>query len=226
MTALDRSRAVSAFSFGEFAIVRATPTQIRDNMIKQSKIQRRPSRILAAPSQRIVPISNAIPSKVETTEEAGSFVVPNRMPMLDQELQFQTTEKEARTNASTYHIYTVLRKLALPMGMGRHTRTLLLDGDYLFIASSASDAAPGRANERGSGWLGEKTEKTKSFHASLILEAGLSRRGNQGSFKIIVRSGGRSGGREGGKRDVKRYDFEAKSRSLARTFASHSRSTR
>ncbi|GEM10754.1 stress activated MAP kinase interacting protein Sin1 [Rhodotorula toruloides] len=45
--ALDRLRNVSAFSFTEFAIVRATSQQIEDNAAKQASIVRRPSRILS-----------------------------------------------------------------------------------------------------------------------------------------------------------------------------------
>ncbi|BGP03012.1 Component of a membrane-bound complex containing the Tor2p kinase [Rhodotorula toruloides] len=45
--ALDRMRNVSAFSFTEFAIVRATGQQIEDNAAKQASIVRRPSRILS-----------------------------------------------------------------------------------------------------------------------------------------------------------------------------------
>ncbi|BGO95058.1 hypothetical protein NBRC10512_006477 [Rhodotorula toruloides] len=45
--ALDRMRNVSAFSFTEFAIVRATGQQIEDNATKQASIVRRPSRILS-----------------------------------------------------------------------------------------------------------------------------------------------------------------------------------
>ncbi|KWU43415.1 hypothetical protein RHOSPDRAFT_35020 [Rhodotorula sp. JG-1b] len=44
--ALDRLRQLSAFSFHEFAIVKATPQQIEDNATKQATITRRPSRIL------------------------------------------------------------------------------------------------------------------------------------------------------------------------------------
>ncbi|GAA5865114.1 hypothetical protein JCM3774_002135 [Rhodotorula dairenensis] len=44
--ALDRLRQLSAFSFTEFAIVKATPQQIEDNSAKQATITRRPSRIL------------------------------------------------------------------------------------------------------------------------------------------------------------------------------------
>ncbi|KAK4052741.1 Component of a membrane-bound complex containing the Tor2p kinase [Microbotryomycetes sp. JL201] len=44
--ALDRLRSISAFSFGEFAIVPALGAQIKDNLAKQASIQRRPSRIL------------------------------------------------------------------------------------------------------------------------------------------------------------------------------------
>ncbi|GAA5880007.1 hypothetical protein JCM16303_004434 [Sporobolomyces ruberrimus] len=62
--ALDRVRAISAFSFSEFAIVRATDQQVQDNATKQATITRRPSRILSAP-KRVpsgpVPISSAIP---------------------------------------------------------------------------------------------------------------------------------------------------------------------
>ncbi|KAL8283256.1 hypothetical protein RQP46_006034 [Phenoliferia psychrophenolica] len=49
--ALDRTRAISAFSFGEFAIVKASPQQLKDNRAKQSTIQRRPSRVLAPPKR-------------------------------------------------------------------------------------------------------------------------------------------------------------------------------
>ncbi|KAM0786837.1 hypothetical protein ACM66B_002265 [Microbotryomycetes sp. NB124-2] len=44
--ALDRLRSISAFSFGEFAIVPAVGAQIKDNQVKQATIQRRPSRVL------------------------------------------------------------------------------------------------------------------------------------------------------------------------------------
>ncbi|SGY77218.1 BQ5605_C005g03581 [Microbotryum silenes-dioicae] len=47
--ALDRTRAVSKFSFGEFAIVKATGNQVNDNLAKQATITRRPSPKMAAP---------------------------------------------------------------------------------------------------------------------------------------------------------------------------------
>ncbi|KAM0756389.1 SIN1-domain-containing protein [Meredithblackwellia eburnea MCA 4105] len=53
--ALDRTRALSAFSFDEFAIVKAAPQQVKDNQAKQSTIQRRPSRVFAAPKRNLVP---------------------------------------------------------------------------------------------------------------------------------------------------------------------------
>ncbi|GAA5918528.1 hypothetical protein JCM5296_000191, partial [Sporobolomyces johnsonii] len=49
--ALDRVRAISAFSFNEFAIVKATDQQSKDNAAKQATITRRPSRILSAPKR-------------------------------------------------------------------------------------------------------------------------------------------------------------------------------
>ncbi|KAI5478231.1 stress activated MAP kinase interacting protein Sin1 [Pseudohyphozyma bogoriensis] len=45
--ALDRTRAIKAFSFNMFAIVQATNQQVKDNKTKQASIQRRPSRVLA-----------------------------------------------------------------------------------------------------------------------------------------------------------------------------------
>ncbi|WVR04695.1 hypothetical protein IAU60_001706 [Kwoniella sp. DSM 27419] len=46
---LDRDSKVSKFSYGQFAIVSATDAQIRQNAAKAPQIQRRPSRVLAAP---------------------------------------------------------------------------------------------------------------------------------------------------------------------------------
>ncbi|WRT64685.1 uncharacterized protein IL334_001619 [Kwoniella shivajii] len=46
---LDRESQISKFSYGQFAIVEATDAQIRQNASKAPSIQRRPSRILAAP---------------------------------------------------------------------------------------------------------------------------------------------------------------------------------
>ncbi|BGP19604.1 hypothetical protein JCM10213_000199 [Rhodosporidiobolus nylandii] len=70
--ALDRTRAISAFSFNEFAIVRATGQQIADNAAKQSTLARRPSRILAsAPTP-----SAATPAPAPPTEGAAPSLTP------------------------------------------------------------------------------------------------------------------------------------------------------
>ncbi|GAA6026664.1 hypothetical protein JCM8202_005047 [Rhodotorula sphaerocarpa] len=58
--ALDRVRNLSAFSFNEFAIVRATDPQIEDNAAKQATITRRPSRILVSTPSRPSPAPVAV----------------------------------------------------------------------------------------------------------------------------------------------------------------------
>ncbi|GAA5900843.1 Avo1p [Sporobolomyces salmoneus] len=60
--ALDRVRNISAFSFTEFAIVKATDQQVQDNITKQSQLTRRPSRILTGPKRVVsapIPISSS-----------------------------------------------------------------------------------------------------------------------------------------------------------------------
>ncbi|GAA6061460.1 hypothetical protein JCM10212_005663 [Sporobolomyces blumeae] len=67
--ALDRVRSVSAFSFTEFAIVRANEQQVQDNLTKQASITRRPSRILSAPKR--VP-SGQIPTSTKLAPPPAS----------------------------------------------------------------------------------------------------------------------------------------------------------
>ena len=57
--ALDRGRALSAFSFNEFALVEATPAQRQENASKQTQIVRRPSRTLAMPKTTLTERSAA-----------------------------------------------------------------------------------------------------------------------------------------------------------------------
>ncbi|GAA6010482.1 hypothetical protein JCM10207_001326 [Rhodosporidiobolus poonsookiae] len=65
--ALDRTRNVSAFSFNEFAIVRAVGEQIADNTAKQSTLVRRPSRILSAPVPSAAPTPKPPASPTDST---------------------------------------------------------------------------------------------------------------------------------------------------------------
>ncbi|GAA5909723.1 hypothetical protein JCM8208_003855 [Rhodotorula glutinis] len=60
--ALERTRAISAFAFTEFAVVRADNEQVDDNLAKQATIVRRPSRILASAAHSAVAPPTAAPT--------------------------------------------------------------------------------------------------------------------------------------------------------------------
>ncbi|GAA5937267.1 hypothetical protein JCM3775_001596 [Rhodotorula graminis] len=85
--ALERTRAISAFAFTEFAIVRADDEQVDDNLAKQATIVRRPSRILAsAPPSAVAPPTTtnaptaapdgARPFDPQTCAAASALAVP------------------------------------------------------------------------------------------------------------------------------------------------------
>ncbi|KIO33773.1 hypothetical protein M407DRAFT_177775 [Tulasnella calospora MUT 4182] len=50
--ALDRSRGISKFNFSDYAICEATPTQVEQNRVLESKIVRRPSRMMISKKSR------------------------------------------------------------------------------------------------------------------------------------------------------------------------------
>ncbi|KAH7882448.1 stress-activated map kinase interacting protein 1-domain-containing protein [Phlebopus sp. FC_14] len=61
----DRTGRISKFNFDAFAILAATPTQIQQNEQLESKIQRRPSRIMAAPKKLdALPAAGVVPPSV------------------------------------------------------------------------------------------------------------------------------------------------------------------
>ncbi|GAA5866132.1 hypothetical protein JCM8547_000608 [Rhodosporidiobolus lusitaniae] len=67
--ALDRTRAITAFAFTEFAIVRASPGQVADNLLKQSTLTRRPSRILQTHS---APVPSSAPTPSSSSPSAAT----------------------------------------------------------------------------------------------------------------------------------------------------------
>ncbi|WWC86806.1 uncharacterized protein L201_001685 [Kwoniella dendrophila CBS 6074] len=87
---LDRDSQISKFSYGQFAIVEATEEQIRQNAAKAPTIQRRPSRVLAAPTPRpsrppTQPPSRGntltVPSNMQTTSTSSSFSSNEQTPL-------------------------------------------------------------------------------------------------------------------------------------------------
>lgn len=85
---------------------------------------------------------------------------------------------------TNYKKWNVQRKLPVPLG--RHPRTIAIDGDYLhFMPSDTKGVVEGG--------------RTTSLHVSLVLDCRLSRRAPN-LFKIIVHKNHRA---------EKRYDFEA-----------------
>nr|XP_018265372.1 uncharacterized protein I303_01738 [Kwoniella dejecticola CBS 10117]OBR87530.1 hypothetical protein I303_01738 [Kwoniella dejecticola CBS 10117] len=87
---LDRESQISKFSYGQFAIVEATEEQIRQNAAKAPSIQRRPSRILAAPTPRpsrppTQPPSRGntltVPSNIQSTSTSSSFSSNEQTPL-------------------------------------------------------------------------------------------------------------------------------------------------
>ncbi|GAA5983638.1 hypothetical protein JCM5350_004895 [Sporobolomyces pararoseus] len=77
--ALDRIRSISAFSFTEFAIVKATDQQVQDNISKQSQLTRRPSRILSGPKRVAsgpVPISSTLAPPSQQDLPSNDLALP------------------------------------------------------------------------------------------------------------------------------------------------------
>ncbi|GAA5948212.1 hypothetical protein JCM3765_001316 [Sporobolomyces pararoseus] len=77
--ALDRIRSISAFSFTEFAIVKATDQQVQDNVSKQSQLTRRPSRILSGPKRVAsgpVPISSTLAPPSQQDVPSNDLALP------------------------------------------------------------------------------------------------------------------------------------------------------
>ncbi|KAI6010115.1 stress-activated map kinase interacting protein 1-domain-containing protein [Pisolithus marmoratus] len=69
----DRTGKISKFNFDAFAIIAATPTQIQQNEQLESKIQRHPSRIVAAPTKSALPTAGLAPPSVTGTEASALF---------------------------------------------------------------------------------------------------------------------------------------------------------
>ncbi|KAG6327702.1 hypothetical protein ID866_11387, partial [Astraeus odoratus] len=70
---LDRTGKMSKFNFEAFAIIAATPTQIQQNEQLESKIQCRPSRIVAAPGKAAaLPGPGLAPPSVPVAEASSS----------------------------------------------------------------------------------------------------------------------------------------------------------
>nr|XP_019047069.1 hypothetical protein I302_03676 [Kwoniella bestiolae CBS 10118]OCF25999.1 hypothetical protein I302_03676 [Kwoniella bestiolae CBS 10118] len=84
---LDRESQISKFSYGQFAIVEATDEQIRQNAAKAPNIQRRPSRILAAPTPR--------PSRPPTQppSRGATLTVPSTMQAASTSSSFSSNEQ-------------------------------------------------------------------------------------------------------------------------------------
>ncbi|KAL4073502.1 stress-activated map kinase interacting protein 1-domain-containing protein [Scleroderma citrinum] len=70
----DRTGKISKFNFDAFAIIAATPTQIQQNEQLESKIQRRPSRIIAAPGKgSVIPPPGLAPPAVPASDASTLF---------------------------------------------------------------------------------------------------------------------------------------------------------
>ncbi|KAK4057465.1 Component of a membrane-bound complex containing the Tor2p kinase [Microbotryomycetes sp. JL221] len=82
--ALDRLRTISAFSFGEFAIVPAVGAQIKDNQAKQASITRRPSRVLGpkrtASKQPVAQVEDGSGLTVERNVTGDSITSTSLLP--------------------------------------------------------------------------------------------------------------------------------------------------
>ncbi|KAI6142833.1 stress-activated map kinase interacting protein 1-domain-containing protein [Pisolithus tinctorius] len=69
----DRTGKISKFNFEVFAIILATATQIQQNEQLESKIQRHPSRIVAAPVKGALPATGLAPRSAPGTEASTLF---------------------------------------------------------------------------------------------------------------------------------------------------------
>lgn len=69
----DRTGKISKFNLDAFAIIAATPTQIQQNEQLEGKIQRHPSRIVAAPGKAALPAGALAPPSVSGTEPSTQF---------------------------------------------------------------------------------------------------------------------------------------------------------
>ncbi|KIJ61493.1 hypothetical protein HYDPIDRAFT_116002 [Hydnomerulius pinastri MD-312] len=70
----DRTGKISKFNFDAFAILAATPVQIQQNEQLESKIQRRPSRIIAAPKKvDTLPATGLVPPSVPAPGTSALF---------------------------------------------------------------------------------------------------------------------------------------------------------
>ncbi|KAI6104188.1 stress-activated map kinase interacting protein 1-domain-containing protein [Pisolithus sp. B1] len=69
----DRTGKISKFNFEAFAIIGATPTQIQQNEQLEGKIQRHPSRIVAAPGRGALPATGLVPPSVPGAEASTLF---------------------------------------------------------------------------------------------------------------------------------------------------------
>ncbi|GAA5823333.1 hypothetical protein JCM5353_008237 [Sporobolomyces roseus] len=141
--ALDRVRAISAFSFTEFAIVKATEQQVRDNSTKQATITRRPSRILAGP-KRVpsgpIPIGATLapppqlPQQPLPNPSSSNFALPPA-PTNANEASFRPTTQAIGTfGASSAMAVPVQLKVQLPVagaGVERFTTVEVPSDMYL-----------------------------------------------------------------------------------------------
>ncbi|KAH9958015.1 stress-activated map kinase interacting protein 1-domain-containing protein [Russula dissimulans] len=93
---------------------------------------------------------------------------------------------------AAYKKYTVYRKM--PMIVGKHERTLAIDGPYVHIMPTANKAAKAVFD----------SGKTSSYHINSVVSC-QSAKSSSSAFRIVVH-------RDGGN---KRYEFEAESAKLA-----------
>ncbi|SCV69431.1 BQ2448_2451 [Microbotryum intermedium] len=109
--ALDRTRAVSKFSFGEFAIVKATGKQVKDNQAKQATITRRPSRILAD-------------SKTSATKGAASMLAPQQGQQVVPMSPLSGPQLSATAGVSSSLAIGVLLRIRLPAAPGKGVESI------------------------------------------------------------------------------------------------------
>ncbi|GAA5958418.1 hypothetical protein JCM21900_002188 [Sporobolomyces salmonicolor] len=145
--ALDRVRAISAFSFNEFAIVKATGQQIKDNAAKQTTITRRPSRILSAPNR-------GLPAPVAAT--TGATLAPPQ-PADVPSAQLADSFRPGSTAVGTMGVSSalavpVLLKVQLPPAPGISVNTTVQVPSDMYLVDVLEHICRKRAIENAKDW--------------------------------------------------------------------------
>lgn len=129
--ALDRTRAISAFSFDEFAIVKAAPQQselsssatfwhstdqhlsntVKDNKAKQATIQRRPSRVLAPPKRNV---ANALAPPPLPAQPSAALTASSMMLGVQSIAAANSSFRPGTMGVSSALAVPVLLKVRLP----------------------------------------------------------------------------------------------------------------